>query len=159
MDALAQNLFERLHVDGISTVYVGDLTEVLSTHWSVEANEKTHNLRIHQPTRLCRRGVRYRRRSPIGGMDFPRVSDCGERDETVRHGDSLWCPCGFEGHADLTASSTFLSRVENEQRKRPMARLVRFEWNDHEWSELPYSPRSKESRTNPQVTCGTSALS
>ena len=43
MDALAQDLFERLHIDGISTVYVGDLTEVLSTHWSVEANEKTHN--------------------------------------------------------------------------------------------------------------------
>ncbi|WP_263018468.1 transposase, partial [Natronobiforma cellulositropha] len=43
MDALARGLIERLYDEGISTVYVGDLTDVLETHWSVQANAKTHN--------------------------------------------------------------------------------------------------------------------
>ena len=43
---------------------------------------------------------------------------CGSTDRTVREGDSLTCPYGFDGHADLTASETFL-RQQNEQ-PRPM---------------------------------------
>jgi putative transposase len=43
MDALACDLFERLYAEGVSTVYVGNLTEILDTHWSVRANAKTHN--------------------------------------------------------------------------------------------------------------------
>ena len=42
-DALARDLIERLYGEGVSTVYVGDLTDVLETHWSVETNAKTHN--------------------------------------------------------------------------------------------------------------------
>jgi len=42
-DALARDLIERLHTEGVSTVYVGALTDVLDTHWSVETNAKTHN--------------------------------------------------------------------------------------------------------------------
>ncbi|MEF8870555.1 MAG: transposase, partial [Haloarculaceae archaeon] len=35
---------------------------------------------------------------------------------------------------------------------RPMARPVRFEWDDHEWSELPCSHESpKEQRTDPST--------
>ena len=41
MDALARNLMQRLYAEGISTVYVGDLTDVLETHWSVQTNAKT----------------------------------------------------------------------------------------------------------------------
>ena len=43
MDALARDLIERLYDEGVSTVYVGDLTDVLETHWSVRTNAKTHN--------------------------------------------------------------------------------------------------------------------
>jgi len=42
-DALARDLIERLYNEGVSTVYVGALTDVLETHWSVETNAKTHN--------------------------------------------------------------------------------------------------------------------
>ena len=73
----------------------------------------------------------------------------------------------FEGHADLTASETFLRRHQNvessawrtrhsesRQRKtdveRPMARPVRLTWNDHERSASPRAC-SNEERTNPQV--------
>jgi len=59
--------------------------------------------------------------------------ECGDHEETVRHGDTLTCPCGFEGHADLTASETFL-RENSDTEVRPMARPVRFEWDDHDWS-------------------------
>jgi putative transposase len=69
----------------------------------------------------------------------------------VRHEDTLTCPCEFEGHADLTASETFL-RENSDTEVRPMARPVRFEWDDHEWSGKPYPHESpKEVRTNPQV--------
>jgi len=38
-----RDLVERLYDEGLATVYVGDLTDVLDTHWSVRVNEKTHN--------------------------------------------------------------------------------------------------------------------
>jgi len=42
-NALVRDLVERLYDEGLATVYVGDLTDVLDTHWSVRVNEKTHN--------------------------------------------------------------------------------------------------------------------
>ncbi len=73
---------------------------------------------------------------------------CGSTDRTTRHQDTLTCLCGFEDHADLTAANTFLER-QTEKEARPMARPVRFEWDDHEWSESPYSHESpKEVRTD-----------
>ncbi|ERJ07636.1 Neutral proteinase, partial [Halorhabdus tiamatea SARL4B] len=60
------------------------------------------------------------------------------------------CQCGFEGHADLTASETFLKRHTTKE-VRPMARPVRFEWDDHNWSESPRSHRPKEQRTDPST--------
>jgi putative transposase len=32
-----------LHAEGVSKAYVGKLTGVLETSWSVTANQKTHN--------------------------------------------------------------------------------------------------------------------
>jgi len=55
----------------------------------------------------------------------------GDHETTVRHRDTPTCPCGFEGHADLTASETFL-RENSDTEVRPMARPVQFEWDDHE---------------------------
>jgi len=42
-NALVRDLAERLYDEGVATVYVGDLTDVLEAHWSVRVNEKTHN--------------------------------------------------------------------------------------------------------------------
>jgi len=55
--------------------------------------------------------------------------------------------CGFEGHADITASQTFLAR-QTEQAVRPMARLVRFQWNDYNWSGVSRFPHLNEQRTD-----------
>jgi putative transposase len=151
-DALARDLIERLHGEGVSTVYVGALTDVLDTHWSVEANAKTHNFWAFRAFigRLACTAEEYAitvevRAEAWTSQECP---NCGSTEDTIRHRDTLTCPCGFEGHADLTASETFLRRQTTVT--RPMARPVRLKWNDHEWSESPRSC-SNEERTNPQV--------
>ena len=153
-EALCRDLLERLFKDGVDTVYVGGLTDVLETHWSVETNAKTHNFwAFKQFTKrlICTAaeyGIAVKVRSEA--WTSQECPQCGSTDRTTRHQDTLTCPCGFEGHADLTASKTFL-RGYTEQAVRPMARPVRFEWDDHDWSESPRSHRSKEQRTDPST--------
>jgi len=152
-DALARDLIERLHGEGVSTVYVGALTDVLDTHWSVEANSKTHNFwafRKFIDRLVCtaeEHGISVEVRSET--WTSQECPQCGSTDRTTRHRDTLTCPCGFEGHADLTASVTFLKRQT--EITRPMARPVCLKWDDHEWSESPRSHRPNEEHTNPQV--------
>ncbi|WP_058365665.1 IS200/IS605 family transposase [Haloparvum sedimenti] len=150
--ALARDLIQRLHGEGVSTVYVGALTDVLDAHWSVETNAKTHNFWAFRAfiNRLACTAEEYGisvevRSEAWTSQECP---ECGSTDRTTRHRGTLTCPCGFEGHADLTASETFLRRQADVS--RPMARPVRLKWNDHEWSESPRSC-SNEERTNPQV--------
>jgi len=42
-EALCRDLMTRLYAEGVDTVYIGGLADVLETHWSVETNAKTHN--------------------------------------------------------------------------------------------------------------------
>ncbi|MGM0718433.1 MAG: RNA-guided endonuclease TnpB family protein, partial [Halobacteriota archaeon] len=152
-DTLARDLIERLHAEGVSTVYVGSLTDVLDTHWSVRANEKTHNFWAFHA--LIKRlactaeeyGISVEVRSEA--WTSQECPQCGSTDRTTRHRDTLTCPCGFEGHADLTASETFLRRQTTVT--RPMARPVCLKWDDHDWLESPRSHRPNEEHTNPQV--------
>jgi putative transposase len=156
-EALCRDLLERLYTEGVDTVYIGGLTDVLDTHWSVETNAKTHNFwAFKQLTeRLACTAKEYGisvevRSEAWTSQECPQ---CGGTSRTTRHQDTLTCPCGFEGHADLTASETFLRR-QTEQAVRPMARPVRFEWDSHEWLESPRSPTRespKEQRTDPST--------
>jgi putative transposase len=157
MDALARDFIERLHGEGVSLVYVGDLTDVLDTHWSVRTNAKTHNFWAYRAfiDRLTTTAGEY----GIAVEERPEAwttrtcPNCGSMEDTTRSGDWLTCRCGFEGHADLVASETFLrwNSDVNATVARPMARPARFEWDDHEWSASPHAHESpKESRANPQ---------
>ena len=153
-EALCRDLLERLYEDGVDTVYIGGLTDVLDTHWSVETNAKTHNFWAFKQftERLACTAEEYGisvevRSEAWTSQECPQ---CGGTDRTTRHQDTLTCPCGFEGHADLTASETFLKRHTSKE-VRPMARPVRFEWDDHNWSELPRSHRPKDQRTDPST--------
>ncbi|WP_157533161.1 zinc ribbon domain-containing protein, partial [Haloferax profundi] len=107
------------------------------SHWSVRVNEKTHNFWAfkkftHRLACVCEEyGISLEVKSEAWTSQT--CPECGDHEETVRHGDTLACPCGFEGHADLTASETFLRENSNCE-IRPMARPVRFEWDDHDWS-------------------------
>ncbi len=153
-EALCRDLLERLYEDGVDTVYIGGLTDVLETHWSVETNAKTHNFWAFKQftERLActaeEYGIAVELRSEA--WTSQECPQCGSTDRTTRHQDTLTCTCGFEGHADLTASATFLRR-QTEQAVRPMARPVRFEWDSHEWLEVSHSPRPEEQRIDPST--------
>jgi len=151
-DALARDLIEHLYSEGVSTVYVGAVTDVLETHWSVETNAKTHNFwafRAFVKRLACTAeeyGISVEVRSEA--WTSQECPNCGSTEDTTRHRDTLTCPCGFEGHADLSASKTFLKRQTTVS--RPMARPVCLKWDDHSWSEPPRSVPNEE-HTNPQV--------
>jgi putative transposase len=151
-EALCRDLIDRLYAEGVDTVYIGGLTDVLDTHWSVETNAKTHSFwAFKQFTErlVCTAeeyGISVEVRSEA--WTSQECPQCGSTDRTTRHQDTLTCPCGSEAHADLTASETFLKR-QTKQAVRPMARPVRFEWDDHNWSGTPHPRESpKEQRTD-----------
>jgi putative transposase len=151
-DALARDLIERLYDEGVSTVYVGALTDVLDTHWSVETNAKTHNFWAFRAfvNRLACTAEEYGMSVEVRSEAWTsqKCPNCGSKTDTIRNQDTLTCPCGFEGHADLTASETFLRRQTTVTRS--MARPVCLKWDDHHWSESPRSVPNEE-HTNPQV--------
>jgi putative transposase len=153
-DALVRHLVERLYEEGVSTVSIGDLKDVLSTHWKPEVNAKTHNFWafrrfIDRLEYVCEEyGIEVVEESE--SWTTQECPECGKREETARNGDLFRCVCGFEGHADLKASRLFLER-ETGADVGLMAQPVCLEWDDHEWSETPDSPERespKEERTN-----------
>jgi putative transposase len=112
VNALLRDLVERLHDDGIETIYHGDLTGVLGEHWSAEANLKARTFWAHrqcldQLANVCEEyGIEVT--SISEAWTSQTCPECGEREQTRRHRETLTCPCGFEGHADLVASRTLL---------------------------------------------------
>jgi putative transposase len=154
-DALVRDLIERLYNEGVAVVYVGDLTDILSEYWSAEVNEKTHQFWAYRSfiDRLVTTAEEYGITVEVRSEAYTTVEcpACGERDRTERAGDMFRCPCGYEGHADLGASRTFLAQQADENAVGSMARPVRLTWDDHDWSESPRSPERaspNEERTN-----------
>ncbi|ELY94006.1 transposase, IS605 OrfB family protein [Natrialba chahannaoensis JCM 10990] len=103
MDALARDLVERLYDEGVSTVYVGDLTDILETNWSVQTNAKLHNFwafRRFVDRLVCTAeefGITVEVRTEAWTSQT--CPNCGSTEDTTRHQDTLTCACGFEGHA------------------------------------------------------------
>jgi putative transposase len=147
MASLARDLLERLHTESVSTIYVGNLTGVLETHWSVSVNAKTHNFWAFRAfiDRVACTAEEYgiAIEEPSEAWTSQTCPACGAIESTIRHCETLTCPCGFEGHADLTASETFLLKQEEEVTTipRPMARPVCLTWDNHEWRPTKAAPR------------------
>jgi len=164
--ALARDLMVRLCDEGVATVYVGDLTDVLSEHWSAQANEKTHQFWAYRAfiDRLATTAEEYGITVEVRSEAYTTAEcpACGERETTERNGDVFLCPCGYEGHADLDASWTFLEQQTDENIEAgSMARPVRLTWDDHTWSESPRSPERaspNEERTNQSTGDGNLAF-
>jgi len=161
-DGLVRDLVERLYDEGVSTLYVGDITDVLSTHWSPVVNEKIHNFWafsrfIDRLDSVCEEyGITVEEESEA--WTSQECPECGERKETVRHEDTLTCPCGFEGHADLVASASFLRRQNNAVGS--MARPVYLKWTNHEWREDQSPPSiAVETTANEEYTDRSTASS
>ncbi|MDS0475689.1 transposase [Natrinema sp. 1APR25-10V2] len=155
-DALVRDLVEHLHTDGVSTVYVGALGDVLSTHWSAEVNEKTHHFWafsrfIDRIACVCEE---YEIDVVVTSETWTtqECPECSERDRTHRDGDYYRCDaCGFEGHADLAASRVFLARETGDE-GGPMARPVRLEWDNHEWRPTTTAPTFRRTNTKEDRT-------
>ena len=80
----------------MDTVYIGGLTDVLETHWSVETNAKTHNFWAFKQftDRLATTAEEYGisvevRSEAWTSQECPQ---CGSTDRTTRHQDTLTCP-------------------------------------------------------------------
>ncbi len=161
-DALVRNLIERVYDEGVDTVYVGDLTDVLVDYWSAEVNEKTHQFWAYRSfiDRLATTAEEYGITVEVRSEAYTTAECpvCGEREKTERNGDVFRCSCGSEGHADLGASRTFLERQAGVNLDvGSMARPVRLKWDDHIWSELSRSPERaspNEERTNRSTRTG-----
>ncbi|WP_458207346.1 RNA-guided endonuclease InsQ/TnpB family protein [Haladaptatus sp. NG-SE-30] len=160
-NALVRDLVERLYDEGVSTLSVGDIKDVLSTHWSPRVNEKTHNFWayrrfIDRLECVCEEyGIAVKEESEA--WTSQKCPECGDRADTIRHGDSLTCPCGFEGHADLVASESFLRRQTNAVGS--MARPVYLKWTNHDWREDHSPPSIAETTANEEYTNQSTAIS
>jgi putative transposase len=160
-DSLVRDLVERLHDEGVSTLYVGDIKDVLSTHWKARVNEKTHNFWafsrfLDRLESVCEEyDITVEEESEA--WTSQECPECGEREVTIRHEDSLTCPCGFEGHSDLVASESFLRRQNNAVGS--MARPVYLKWNNHTWREDHSLPSLVETTANEEYTNQSTASS
>lgn len=138
-DALIRDLVDKLVDHNVGTVIVGDLKNVLETHWSCTVNEKTHNFWAYNRfterlENVCEEyGITVKQvGEQYSSQECP---ECGEREKTRRNGDNFTCHCGFEGHSDVKASRVLLQR-ETGGEVRPMARPVCLQWDNQEWRSV-----------------------
>lgn len=151
---LIRDLVERLYEQGVAKIYVGDLTDILEAHWSVEVNTKTHSFwafRTFTDRLSCAAeeyGIEIEERSEAWTSQI--CPACGSTERTMRHEDTITCTCGFEGHADLSASESFLKQQTDIT--RPMARPVRLTWDNHEWRPITPAPPLRQTNPNEERT-------
>ncbi len=147
-DAAVKHAADWLLERNVDTVYVGDLTDVLDTHWSSEVNEKTHAFWSHQQ-------LVERIELTLGdvGINVEQVSEadsssecpeCGGEDVT-RDGDSFRChECELDAHSDVAGAWNIL-QSEVGPMARPAALLAErdrdapntgayWEWDGHDWT-------------------------
>jgi len=156
-DGAIKHVGEWLLERNVDTVYVGDLTDVLETHWSTEVNEKTHNFWSH-------RQIVERIELTLGdiGISVVEVSEahssstcpeCGSSDVT-RNGDSFRChDCTLDAHSDVAGAWNILQSEEG-----PMARPAAlsaergrdaptegayWQWNEHDWIPGDFGEQSR----------------
>jgi putative transposase len=146
-DAAVKHAADWLLSRNVDTVYIGDLTEVLGTHWNADVNEKTHAFWSHR--QLLDRieltfgdvGISVEEVSEKDSSS--RCSECGSSDVT-RDGDAFRCHgCGLEGHSDVIGAWNMLQQ-EVGPMARPAALSVErgrdaptdgayWQWNEHDW--------------------------
>ncbi|AKH97892.1 RNA-guided endonuclease InsQ/TnpB family protein [Halanaeroarchaeum sulfurireducens] len=155
-DAAVKHAAEWLLGRNVDTVYVGDLTDVLSTHWSAEVNEKTHAFWSH-------RQLVDRITLTLGDVGIT-VTETGECESSsqcpacgnvgvTRSGDSFRCDaCGLEAHADVAGAWNILQSevgpmarpagLSAERGRDAPADGAYWQWNDHEWTPAVFGELS-----------------
>nr|WP_255568292.1 transposase [Salinarchaeum sp. IM2453] len=156
-DAAVKHAADWLLERNVDTVYVGDLTGVLNTHWSAEVNEKNHAFWSH-------RQILERVELTLGdvGIVFQEVNEadsssecpeCGSSDVT-RTGDSFRChDCELDAHSDVAGAWNILQQ-EGGPMARPAALSAErgrdaphegayWQWNEHDWIPADVEEQSR----------------
>ncbi len=155
-NAAVKHAAEWLLERDVDTVYVGDLTDILETHWSADVNEKTHVFWSH-------RQLVDRVKLTFGDVGITvletgeydsssRCPACGS-DAVTRNDDSFRCDaCDLEAHADIVGAWNIL-QSEVGPMARPAALSAErdrdaptngayWEWNDHDWTPAGFGEQS-----------------
>jgi putative transposase len=155
-DAAVKHAASWLLSRNVDTVYVGDLTDVLETHWSAEVNAKTHAFWSH-------RQLVDRIQLTFGdvGIAVESVSEadtssicpaCGSK-EVTRDGDAFRChDCGSDVHSDIAGAWNLL-QSEIGPMARPAALFAErgrdaptdgayWEWDGHDWTPGGFGEQS-----------------
>jgi putative transposase len=156
-NAAVKHAAEWLLERNVDTVYVGDLSDVLSTHWSATVNEKTHAFWSHGQ-------LTDRLELTLGdvGITVKEVNEadsssecpaCGSED-VHRAGDSFRCyVCDLDAHSDVAGAWNLL-QDEVGPMARPAALSVGrgrdapadgayWEWDDHGWRPTVFREQSR----------------
>ena len=155
-DAAVKHATEWLLERNVETVYVGDLSDVLDTHWSAAVNQKNHAFWSH-------RQLLDRMELTLGdiGIAVAEVSEadsssecpeCGSCDVT-RSGDSFRChDCELDAHSDVAGAWNML-QSEVGPMARPAALSAErdrdaptdgayWQWNGHDWRPADFGEQS-----------------
>ncbi|MCD2205200.1 transposase [Halobacterium sp. KA-6] len=115
-DAAVKHAAEWLLERNISTVYVGDLKDVLDSHWSASVNEKTHAFWSHgqllDRLELTLGDVGITVESVSEADSSSLCPECGSRDVN-RSGDDFRChACELDAHSDIVGAWNVLQSVD-----------------------------------------------
>lgn len=156
-DAAVKHAAEWLLERNVDTVYVGDLTDVLSTHWSTDVNAKTHAFWSHRQL-VERIGLTF---GDIGITvtetgEFDTSSQCPEcgSDAVTRRGDQFRCDaCGLDAHADVVGAWNMLQRevgpmarpaaLSAERGRDASTEGAYWQWNEHDWTPGSFGEQSR----------------
>jgi len=165
-DAAVKHAADWLLKHNVDTVYVGDLIDVLSTHWSAMVNEKTHAFWSHRQlverVRLTFEDVGITVEEVSEQDSSSQCPDCGSNDVT-RDGDEFRChDCELDAHSDVAGAWNLLKREVG-----PMARPAAlsagrgrdapdnavcdgayWEWNGHDWTPTDWEQSSPVDQTS-----------
>ncbi|MEF8825891.1 MAG: transposase [Halapricum sp.] len=148
-DAAVKHAGEWLLEHNVDTVYVGDLTDVLETHWSTDVNEKTHAFWFHRQLvdriKLTLGDIGITVTETDEADSSSQCPDCGS-DAVTRSGDSFRCEaCDLEAHADVAGAWNILqseggpmarpATLSAERgRDAPLDKGAYWQWDEHEWT-------------------------
>ncbi len=141
----------------VDTVYAGDLTDVLDTHWSAAVNENTHAFWSYRQfvnritLTLGDIGIAVAEVSEADSSS--ECPECGSCDVT-RGGDSFRChDCELDNHSDVAGAWNIL-QSEVGSMARPAALSAErnrdaptdgayWQWNEHDWISADFGEQSR----------------
>lgn len=158
-DAAVKHAAEWLLERNVDTVYVGELTSVLDTHWSAVVNEKTHAYWSHGQL-LDRMQLTF---EDVGiiveqvlEVDSSSTCPACNSDHISRNADAFRChSCELDAHSDVVGAWNIL-QSEGGPMARPAALSAGrdrdasrdhagayWEWDGHDWRPSSYGEQSR----------------